>query len=97
MQACPTTGPTVFPAHSCVLLYSPTSGARGNSTFPFSNWRVVKSPIGFQLASRSSHLMGTAEPWLTTPEKLGAEIVPAVLSGRRLGLPSSKEHFLGHP
>jgi hypothetical protein len=45
----------------------------------------------------SSHLMGTNEPWLTTPEKLGAEIVPAVLSGRRLGLPFLREHFLCHP
>src|ERR1700758_3131380 len=47
------------------------------------NLRVLRSPIGFPLASRSSHLRGTAEPWLTVPEKLGAVIVPAVVSGER--------------
>ena len=55
IQACPTTGNTVPPASStvppCVLLYSPTIGAKGNSTFRFSspqfifNWDT-KSTIG---------------------------------------------------
>ena len=55
MQACPTTGNTVPPASStippCVVLYSPTTGAKGNSTFRFSspqfifNWDT-KSTIG---------------------------------------------------
>ncbi|HET7109152.1 MAG TPA: PxKF domain-containing protein [Candidatus Acidoferrum sp.] len=55
IQACPTTGNTVPPASSsvppCVLLYSPTTGAKGNSTFRFSsplfvfNWDT-KSTIG---------------------------------------------------
>ena len=48
MQACPTTGRTVPPASSsvppCVLLYSPTIGAKGNSTFRFSS-----APVHFQL------------------------------------------------
>jgi hypothetical protein len=55
MQACPTTGGSVPPASStvppCVLLYSPTTGAKGSSTFRFSspqfifNWDT-KSTIG---------------------------------------------------
>ncbi|HET6929097.1 MAG TPA: PxKF domain-containing protein [Candidatus Acidoferrum sp.] len=55
LQACPTTGNTVPPASSsippCVLLYNPTTGAKGNSTFRFSspqfvfNWDT-KSTIG---------------------------------------------------
>ena len=55
MQACPTTGNTVPPAAAtvppCVLLYSPTTGAKGGSTFRFSspqfifNWDT-KSTIG---------------------------------------------------
>lgn len=48
------------------------------------NWRVLKSLIKFPLPSISSHLMGTAEFWLTAPEKVGAvgnEL--AVLSGCR--------------
>ena len=55
MQACPTMGSKVPPATStippCVLLYSPTTGAKGNSTFRFSspqfifNWDT-KSTIG---------------------------------------------------
>jgi len=47
------------------------------------NLRVLKSPIGFPLASRISYLTGMAEPWLAVPEKLGAEIVPALPSGER--------------
>jgi hypothetical protein len=45
MQACPTTGSTVPPASStvppCVLLYSPTAGAKGNSTFRFSSPQFI--------------------------------------------------------
>jgi hypothetical protein len=45
MQACPTTGETVPPASStippCVLLYSPTTGAKGNSTFRFSSPQFI--------------------------------------------------------
>lgn len=45
MQACPTTGSTIPPASStvppCVLLYSPTTGAKGNSTFRFSSPQFV--------------------------------------------------------
>jgi hypothetical protein len=45
MQACPITGSTVPPASStvppCVLLYSPTSGAKGNSTFRFSSPQFI--------------------------------------------------------
>jgi hypothetical protein len=45
MQACPTTGRTVPPASSttppCILLYSPTSGAKGNSTFRFSSPQFI--------------------------------------------------------
>jgi hypothetical protein len=45
MQACPTTGSTVPPASStippCVLLYSPTIGAKGNSTFRFSSPQFI--------------------------------------------------------
>jgi hypothetical protein len=45
MQACPTTGKTVPPATStvppCVLLYSPTIGAKGNSTFRFSSPQFI--------------------------------------------------------
>jgi hypothetical protein len=60
MQACPTTDSTVPPASStippCVLLYSPTTGAKGNSTFRFSspqfifNWdtsSTIGSAAGF--------------------------------------------------
>jgi hypothetical protein len=55
MQACPTTGRLVPPPSStippCVLLYSPTTGAKGNSTFRFSNPQFIfnwdtKSTIG---------------------------------------------------
>jgi hypothetical protein len=59
------------------------------------NLRVVRSLIGFPLASRSSHLRGTAEPWLTVPEKVGEETVPAVLISTNM-LPYLKECFLGH-
>ena len=52
MQACPTTSSTAAPGSSnCVLLYTPTAGAKGNSTFRFSypqfifNWDS-KSTIG---------------------------------------------------
>jgi hypothetical protein len=45
--------------------------------------RVLKSLIGFPLASRISHLIGTAEPCFRVPENEGAEIVPAVLIGDR--------------
>ena len=45
MQACPTTGSTVPPASStvppCVVLYSPTSGAKGSSTFRFSSPQFI--------------------------------------------------------
>jgi hypothetical protein len=45
LQACPTTGSTVPPALSsippCVLLYSPTTGAKGNSTFRFSSPQFI--------------------------------------------------------
>jgi hypothetical protein len=45
MQACPTTGSTTPPASStippCVLLYSPTTGAKGNSTFRFSSPQFI--------------------------------------------------------
>jgi hypothetical protein len=45
MQACPTTGSAVPPASStvppCVLLYSPTSGAKGSSTFRFSSPQFI--------------------------------------------------------
>jgi len=41
MQACPTTGSTVPPASSaippCVLIYSPTTGGEGSTTFRFSS------------------------------------------------------------
>jgi hypothetical protein len=43
--------------------------------------RVLKSLIGFPLASRISHLMGTAEPCFLVPENEGAEIGPYVLIG----------------
>jgi hypothetical protein len=45
------------------------------------NFSVLKSLITFPLESKSSHLMGTAEPCFSIPEKLGALIVPAVVSG----------------
>ena len=35
------------------------------------NLRVLKSPFGFPLASRSSHLMGRALPRFLEPEKVG--------------------------
>ena len=45
MQACPTTSSTAPPASSgvppCVLLYSPTTGAKGNSTFRFSSPQFI--------------------------------------------------------
>ena len=45
MQACPTTGSLVPPGTTsippCVLLYSPTSGAKGNSTFRFSSPQFI--------------------------------------------------------
>jgi hypothetical protein len=45
MQACPTTGSTVPPTAStippCVLLYSPTTGAKGSSTFRFSSPQFI--------------------------------------------------------
>jgi hypothetical protein len=45
MQACPTIGSAVPPASStippCVLLYSPTAGAKGNSTFRFSSPQFI--------------------------------------------------------
>jgi hypothetical protein len=45
IQACPTTGSAVPPASStippCVLLYSPTAGAKGNSTFRFSSPQFI--------------------------------------------------------
>src|SRR5215472_14491663 len=47
------------------------------------NLSVLGSPIGFPLASRISHFSGTADPCLTTPEKLGAVMVPVVDSGER--------------
>jgi len=40
----------------------------------------AQSPIGFPLRPEAP-LEGTAEPWLTVPEKVGAVIVPAVLNG----------------
>jgi hypothetical protein len=46
--------------------------------------RVLKSPIGFPLASVSSHLMGRALPRFLRPEKVGgAGALLAVLSGDR--------------
>jgi len=45
MQACPTAGKTTPPASSavppCVLLYSPTTGAKGSSTFRFSSPQFI--------------------------------------------------------
>jgi len=45
LEACPTMGSTVPPASStvppCVLLYSPTTGAKGNSTFRFSSPQFI--------------------------------------------------------
>jgi hypothetical protein len=42
MQACPTTSSTAPPSStSCVLLYSPTSGAKGKSTFRFSSPQFI--------------------------------------------------------
>jgi hypothetical protein len=43
MQACPTTGKQVPPPTSstCVLLYSPSTGAKGNSTFRFSSPQFI--------------------------------------------------------
>lgn len=45
--------------------------------------RVLKSLITFPLASRISHLIGTAEPCFRVPENEGAESVPAVFIGDR--------------
>jgi len=45
MQACPTTSSTAPPASAavppCVLLYSPTTGAKGSSTFRFSSPQFI--------------------------------------------------------
>src|SRR5258708_36174791 len=80
----------LFPFAPVVGEYSKTQGGTvddaGGTVLPVVghaciNWRVLRSPIGFPLPSRSSHLSGTAEPRLTVPEKVGAEIVPAVLRG----------------
>ena len=52
LYACPNTGPSGPPGAPCVLLYSPTTGAKGNSTFRFSspqfifNWDTT-STIGY--------------------------------------------------
>jgi len=62
MQACPTTGSTVPPASStvppCVLLYSPTVGAKGNSTFRFSSPQFI-----FNWDTKST--IGTVAGWFT--------------------------------
>ncbi|HKW64412.1 MAG TPA: putative Ig domain-containing protein [Candidatus Acidoferrum sp.] len=39
--ACPSTSKTAPPGAPCVLLYSPTVGAKGNSTFRFSNPQFI--------------------------------------------------------
>ena len=39
--ACPSSGPTAMPGAPCVLLYSPTVGAKGNSTFRFSSPQFI--------------------------------------------------------
>jgi hypothetical protein len=39
--ACPNTGPTGPPGTPCVVLYSPTVGAKGNSTFRFSSPQFI--------------------------------------------------------
>ena len=39
--ACPSSGPTAAPGAPCVLLYSPTVGAKGNSTFRFSSPQFI--------------------------------------------------------
>jgi len=39
--ACPNSGPTGPPGTPCVLLYSPTVGAKGNSTFRFSSPQFI--------------------------------------------------------
>jgi len=39
--ACPSSGPTATPGAPCVLLYSPTTGAKGNSTFRFSSPQFI--------------------------------------------------------
>src|SRR5215469_9069287 len=39
--ACPSSGPTAPPGAPCVLLYAPTVGAKGNSTFRFSSPQFI--------------------------------------------------------
>ncbi len=39
--ACPSSSPSAPPMPPCVLLYSPTSGAKGNSTFRFSSPQFI--------------------------------------------------------
>ena len=39
--ACPSSGPTAPPGAPCVLLYSPTAGAKGNSSFRFSSPQFI--------------------------------------------------------
>jgi len=39
--ACPNSGPIGPPGTPCVVLYSPTSGAKGNSTFRFSSPQLI--------------------------------------------------------
>jgi hypothetical protein len=39
--ACPSSGPTAAPGAPCALLYSPTTGAKGNSTFRFSSPQFI--------------------------------------------------------
>ena len=39
--ACPSSGPTAPPGAPCVLLYSPTTGAKGKSTFRFSSPQFI--------------------------------------------------------
>jgi hypothetical protein len=61
------------------------------------NLNVVRSPTGFPLAFMKLPSNGNTRPLVNNAREAGCQIVPAVFSGRRLGLPSLREYFLGHP